>query len=199
MISPVRVSSRPLSRNKIYIGTSTPTAGIILVDSIHSSVSLVRGEGRTTSRRRQGSPAASPNGRPHRYGNAVPGELEVVGALAYCDIVVQRGCEEELWRHGNGIDFAFEHREQLVGKEEEHRARDQPSKHSHGDLFSLFVLHGSSRVQVARYGAHQEEGYDVGQDDRDHAAGRSAAYVPFDQRTQVDQVSERRRRISRPT
>ena len=39
---PIWVSSRPSQMKIRYIGTSTPTAGIILVESIHRSRSLVR-------------------------------------------------------------------------------------------------------------------------------------------------------------
>ena len=42
MTRPVRVSRSPVSRKIRYIGTKTPTAGIILVDSIHINRSLVR-------------------------------------------------------------------------------------------------------------------------------------------------------------
>jgi hypothetical protein len=45
----------------------------------------------------------------------------------------------------------------------------------------------SSLVQVLADGAHQEEGDDVGKDDCDDAAGRSAADVVAEQRRAVDQ------------
>jgi hypothetical protein len=76
-ISPKCVSRSPSQMNRRYIGTSTPTAGIILVDSIHSSRSLVR--------------LVGANAMPHAAGMAISSASKVEPPAMMMEFIAKRG------------------------------------------------------------------------------------------------------------
>ena len=81
------------------------------------------------------------NRRADRDVDAVPEELEVVGALPHRDVVLQRRGEEEARRDRDGLHFGLEAGEEHPEDREEDQQGDRPCSGGDDDLAAKGLVH----------------------------------------------------------
>src|SRR5712664_1842319 len=80
--------------------------------------------------------------RADRHDDAVPEELEIVGALLHRDVILDRGAEEDVRRHRDGIHLRLEAGEEHPEDGKEDDERDRPRGGGDDDLAAKGLVHG---------------------------------------------------------